>query len=292
MVASQKTIRKSQGIKTLETGCDPNSSGLISCSPESMRALTEKKLHELGLYPRSKRLTMAVYAMARNIASEAGVSATPAEKLAIGEVLVTRSIVAGVSQLKLMTRDGHFARQRGRNPAVSSAQDPNWEDIVAAEMVLTGKSGDVSRGATHYFDPKTQDSLFASGRVSNDRTAIYDSWSSGGDLLTWVGYTPGIDKERQFFFAPLPKTRAGRAENLRMRAIGRQALLSPTPSSILAATDCSARERRLAASAGGIIFAAFQNQPDAPSSRIAIAGTAMASMALPAFLILRYGRAQ
>ena len=291
VVASQRAARTARGIKNFKTGCTPNASGLITCDPDSMRATTEAKLHSLGLYAPSKRLTMAVYAMARNIGSEAGDNATAAEKLAIGETLVTRAAIKGVSQFKLMTRDGHFARQKGRNPAVSSARDPQWEDIVAAELVLSGRSGDVSRGATHYFAPKAQDSLFASGRVSNNRTMIYDSWTSGGDLLTWVGYTPGIDKERQFFFKPLPKTAAGRAEHDRMRSIGRQALVRATPASILSAPSCSSRqERRLVASTGGIIFANFENQPGAPTSKIAMAGTVMAVMALPTFLILRYGR--
>jgi hypothetical protein len=292
VVAAQKDIRKGKGIKGLSTGCTPDASGVITCSPVKMRATTERKLQALGLYPPGKTLTMAVYAMARNIGSEAGSNATAAEKLAIGETLVTRAIIRGVSQFKLMTRDGHFAKQRGRNPAVSSARDPQWEDIVAAELVLGGKSGNISRGATHYFAPKAQDALFAAGRVSNDRDGIYESWTSGGDLLTWVGYTMGIDKERQFFFRPMPKTATGRAEHARMRILGRQALTSPTPLSILSAERCGVGPRRLVATAGGLIFVGMQNQPNAPTSHLAMAGTAMAALSVPAFLILRYGRVQ
>lgn len=267
-VDAERARRSLRNIGSLKTGCTPDSSGVIQCSPERMRATTEVKLRSLGLYGPREKLSMAVYAMARNIHSEAGNRATGAEKLAIGETLVTRSRQKGVTQLKLMTRNGKFAKQKGCNPCVSSARDPAWEDIYAAELILSGRSGNISRGATHYFAPGAQDALFRSGRVSKNRSQVYELWTSGRDLITWVGYVPGVDFERQMFFRKMPQTPAGRAEHARVRPIGRQALTSRMPESFLRASECRFTER------GGNVL---------------LAGTFMLSVALPTFMILRYG---
>ena len=267
-VEAEKARREVLGLGSLKTGCTPDASGVIQCPPERMRAATEARLRSLGLYGTGERLTMATYAMARNIHSEAGNRATGAEKLAIGETLVTRARLKGVTQLKLMTRSGKFAKQKGCNPCVSSARDPAWEDIVAAELVLSGRSGGISMGATHYFAPGAQDALFRSGRVSKNRFQVYDLWTSGSDLITWVGYVPGVDFERQMFFRKMPGTAAGRAEHARMRPIGRSALTSTMPESIFQAPECRFTER------GG---------------KVLLAGTVMLSVALPTFMILRYG---
>lgn len=268
----ERARRSARNIGSLKTGCTPDSTGVIQCSPESMRATTEAKLRSLGLYGPREKLSMAVYAMARNIHSEAGNRATGAEKLAIGETLVTRARQKGVTQLKLMTRNGKFAKQRGCNPCVSSARDPAWEDIYAAELILSGRSGNISQGATHYFSPRAMDNIkrqrAAQGRSFRDRFELYDEWTSGGDLLTWVGYIPGVDFERQMFFRKMPKTPAGRAEHARVRPIGRKALTSRMPLSIFRAPECRFTER------GGNVL---------------LAGTIMLGAALPAFMILRYG---
>jgi hypothetical protein len=237
-----------------------------------MRATTEANLRASGLYPPGKRLDLQTYIMARNIGSEAGSRATGAEKLVMGEALINRAREKGKTFAQIALFNGtRFGAQLGTNPAVATARDPFFEDIVAAELVMSGASGNLGKGATHYFSPNTMDAMKRSGKITRDRFDLYDEWTSGRDLMTWVGYVPGIDINRQFLLRRMPKTAAGRAESARMKPLGRQALSRPTPKSIFDAPIC--RDSFLLA-----------------GSRYGMAGTFMLAAALPAFLILRYGK--
>jgi hypothetical protein len=230
-----------------------------------MRRATEARLHALGLYPPGKRLGMQTYIMARNIGSEAGSRATGAEKLVMGEALINRSRESGKSFAEIALFNGNrFGAQLGRNPAVATARDPFWEDIVAAELVLAGKSGNLGRGATHYFSPAGMDALKRRTGGRN-RFELYDLWTSGGDLMTWVGYVPGIDINRQFLLKRMPKTPAGRAHHELMRPLGRKALAAAMPAEIFQAPVCPDRGRS-----------------------ILIAGAVVAAVALPTYVFLRY----
>lgn len=236
-VELEAALAQAKGAGRLSTGCPigEEKTSLISCDPEAMRKKTEELLRRWGFYSSSKRLTMDVYAMARNIASEAG-SGTGAEKIAIGEALVNRAREKRVTMFSLMTRDGHFGRQYGCNPCVSSARDPSWEDIYTAELVLSGKSGNLIKGATHYYAPADQDAMFRSGRDPKDALTVYDKWTAGSSgALTWVGYIPGIDIRRQFFMkasqGPVPAD---------WRATGRAAVTAKMPPGIFDAKTCGA----------------------------------------------------
>lgn len=262
IVEDQRDRRKKAKLRALFVqGCRPGADKIIRCSPELMRGRTEERLRALGLYRPTDRLTLEAYAMARNIASEAG-QGSGAEKLAIGEVLLNRARRGkGVTSLTL--KDGSFfARQRGSNPPVSSVRDPNWEDIVAAELVLTGRSGNISRGATHYFSPRAMDFLFRREQVRRDRFGLYDSWSRS---LVWVGYVPGVDLERQFFMRE-----GSPGEIAEKRPIGLSALKEPTPASVLSPPECSflfGGVTRLLFAAGGL--AAFAGAAYWIASRLA-----------------------
>lgn len=277
-VEQAQALRKSRKMGQIKSGCRctviRNRPGkpdkcIVPCPPEQMRATTESNLHASGLYPPNKRLDLQTYIMARNIASEAGSRATGAEKLVLGEALIHRSRESGKSFAQIALFNGtRFGAQVGKNPAVATAQNPAFEDIVAAELVMSGESGNLGRGATHYFSPNGMDARKNKGIDSRGRFGLYDQWTSGGDLLTWVGYVPGINTDRQFLLKKLPKTAAGRAEHARMRPLGRQALANPTPDSVFNAPVCSRFT-------GGSI--------------LGFAGILMVSAALPAFLISRYG---
>jgi len=165
----------------LERGVIP---ATIPCSPEAMRQVAETKLAAAGL---RRSLPMAVYALARNVASEAG-SGSPEEKIAIAEAALHRARAAHESLLEQMLRDGrYFGRQRGSNPAVATSRDPSFDDIVAAELVLSGTTENFSRGATHYFGPQHL-----------DRFDVYERWTRRYGLA-WVGPLPGVDPNEQFF---------------------------------------------------------------------------------------------
>lgn len=264
--------RRAARVGSVRSGCRAGTDGVVRCDPERMRQAAEAFLRETGFFPRSKSLSFDVYAMARNIKSEAG-SGTGSEKLAIGEALINRAREKGVSMFSLMSRGGFFSRQRGCSPCVSSRQDPEVEDIIAAELVLAGKSGGIARGATHYFSPRSQNASFRRGTTSKDALTIYNSWTGGGDLLAWVGYVPGIDLGRQMFFRRMPKSDAGRQFHAAMRLIGRSALQQSTPPEVLAAPLCG-----LALGAGD----------GAPLVLVGGLGLLLAS-ATAFFMIIRYG---
>lgn len=280
-VEQARALRKSRNMGAVRSGCGctsfrSRSAGkpkkcFVPCAPEKMRATTEANLHASGLYPPGKRLDLQTYIMARNIGSEAGSSATGAEKLVMGEALIHRARQDGKTFAQIALFNGtRFGAQLGKNPAVATARDPFFEDIVAAELVMSGASGNLGRGATHYFSPNGMDFMKRTGKGTRDRFDLYDEWTSGGDLLTWVGYVPGINIDRQFLLRKMPKTAAGRAESARMKPLGRQALANPTPASVFDAQVCSR----------------FMIE----GSRIGFAGVLMVGVALPAFLIMRYGR--
>lgn len=169
----------------------------IPCAPATMRAAVERQLHAAGLLEQGRALSSEVYSLARNVASEAG-GGSFGERVAMAEAGVNRARLEGVSIDRLMMRDGKlYGRQSGSNPRVASSKDPTWVDLVIADLAITGQTGAYTRGATHYFSPDAQDSLFRTGRVPDDRSRIYERWTKTYGLM-WVGPIPGIDPSEQF----------------------------------------------------------------------------------------------
>lgn len=182
--------------------CQANEAGIVGCDPEAMRAAVERMLHQAGLYPPYKRLSMDVYAVARNIASEVG-DGTPEEQVAIAEAAVNRFRMDpgrwGTIPRMMMIDRRRFARQRGTNPPVASRQDPSWQNLYVAELVLGGDTVNFARGATIYFDSVSQraahNRCIQEGRPDCPKSAgeVYESWTTGGSKMVWVGPLPGID---------------------------------------------------------------------------------------------------
>lgn len=253
LVEDARAFAKAKGIRSIRAGCtcsktrpEPGAAAKgkcwVPCTAEAMRAATERKLHSLGLYPAGKSLPLDVYIMARNIKSEAG-SGTGAEKLAIGEALVNRARAKGQSLQRIALYNGrYFGAQWGSNPAVASRQDPHWEDIVAADLVIGGRSGNIARGATHYFGPRAQDAMARAGKDAKDRWGVVHKWhgydygslKGWGRPVQWVGQIPGIDIERQMLFRSVSSVDPGIFE-------AAKAALRPraTPSEILHASYCA-----------------------------------------------------
>jgi len=197
-----------------------------------MRATTEANLRRLGLYPSGKELSMDTYIMARNIATEVSGDGPGAELLAIGEVLINRAQLKGISFEKIgMWNSQYFAAQVGRNPAVATAKNPQWEDIVAAELVMAGESRGFTNGATAYFAPRAQD------KDPKGRFGTYDRWTGWG--WAWVGYVPGIDFESQMFFRELNLPAEQRFFD-EMFSLGKQALMAKTtPRAVMMPVACA-----------------------------------------------------
>jgi hypothetical protein len=175
-----------------------SSTEIVSCDPETMRAHVESVLLARGLLPFGGHLSAAVYGIARNIASEAG-SGSPAEKVAIGEAALNRMQSSGWPLRRVLMRDSaHYGRQRGRNPPVSTRQDPRYDDLVAAELVVSGATKGFARGATHYFSPSIIDALHGQDRHPDTRFSLLKRWSQSWGM-SWVGPLPGVNRNDQFF---------------------------------------------------------------------------------------------
>jgi hypothetical protein len=200
-LAAQKLADEHRELRDLSVpGCDFDPERhLVDCLPDGMRAGAERKLRSLGL---SMPLSLDAYIMARNIKSEAG-SGSLAEKVAIGEALVNRSRRDHKSLAQIAMRDGNwFAAQSGSNPAMSTRQDPGLVEIAIANLVLSGQTGGLARGATDYFSPKSY-SFADRMAIYEDRVGSRDSSRTG---LAWIGPVPGVDPWEQFFMVTVPKT--------------------------------------------------------------------------------------
>lgn len=204
-------------------GCPADASGVVRCTPTSMRASVDAQLHELGLFRPHDTLSLDAYSIARNIQSEASTGSL-AEKAAIAQSALNRARRDGISISQLTMRDGtRYARQMGRNPRVASSQDPTWQDVVLAIMALRGELQGTAKGATHYFSPKVQDSLYRQGRVSSDRWDIYNRWTKSWGYA-WVGPIGGIDPHKQFLMREVDKDSP---EFWAMHEAGKRSLAGP-----------------------------------------------------------------
>jgi hypothetical protein len=190
-------------------GCQLTDEGIVNCDPESMRSRAEARIKALGLYPRNRTLSLDAYSIARNIRSEAGDgrAAIPI-KVVYAEAALTRAALGDKTITQLTMRDGkHYGKQRGSNPSVSSRTDPNWEDIVIAEMAIAGAFHSFGRGTTHYFSPRIMDAWHAKGK-GKDALATFETWSHGWSSdregLIWVGELPGIDHREHFLMRWVP----------------------------------------------------------------------------------------
>jgi hypothetical protein len=114
------------------------------------------------------------------------------------------------------TADGRFKRQGYRYPIApagddgvvptahsaayaSTVLDPYDDDIAIAKAVLTGQLGDPTGGATNFFRPGLQDTLYAEGKVTRDADAVVADWTAGGLAQVSIDGIPG--DELAFFRA-------------------------------------------------------------------------------------------
>lgn len=189
------------GKKIAKSGCAVNDDGIVPCTPESLRANFESRVKSLGLYPRGRTLSLDAYSIARNIYSEAGSEPIP-HKVAMAQAAINRAREDNISISKLVMRGGtNYAKQKGTNPRVASSQDPTWEELVIAELALSGAFEGYIKGAVLYFAPK----YYSATR----KREIYDTWTDGWGNSRygygWIGPTPGIDHNSQFLMRRIPR---------------------------------------------------------------------------------------
>lgn len=196
------------------SGC-PTVGGNVRCLPESLRAAAEVKLRTSGYWPANRTLSLETYTLARYITSEVG-SGTPSDRVAVGEAAVNRAKLwelGSVNNLLLYrqrrshpnygfygpihdTPAGCAARGRkkycspyGRWAATS--RDPTLANLVAADLILSGKTGDFAKGADDQVGIEHRSAFPNPTKTIRNRAAVGNYW---------VGPLPGVNHWHTFLF--------------------------------------------------------------------------------------------
>lgn len=176
--------------------------GNVNCSPESMRAHAEAQGRSQGWWP-DKPMSLGTYTVARYITSEVG-SGSVEERVAVAEAVVNRAKLSGTDvngMLLYRQPAGHPNRgyygpihgPEGVSTApygrwAATSKDPTNVNILLADLVLSGQSGNFADGADdqngmEYFDNPAANVRKEAGQ---------------GDY--WVGPLPGVDHWRTFLY--------------------------------------------------------------------------------------------
>lgn len=194
---------------TLRSGCS-TVDGNVTCTPETMRAQTEKQLRTWNYWSSWRTLPLATYTLARYIASELG-SGTAEERAAIGVAAVNQAKLRklpDVNGLLLYPQaagnphrgfygpihgpEGITTAPYGRWAATSL--DPTIVDVLIANFVLDGGTGDFAKGADDQVGPEAW----------TTDVARQSPLANGSRRNYWIGPTPGIDHWRTFLYTHRP----------------------------------------------------------------------------------------
>jgi len=205
----------------LHSGCSPDANGNIQCAPETMRAGAEKQLQATEFWPHDKPLDLATYTLARNIQSEVG-GGTVEERVAIGEVAANQALrrKQDVNGLLLYTQPNRLYGQinvpgKGNinHRFAATSSDPSVLNVLLADLVLTGKSENISH------DADDQDGLEFKRYFPVPMNRILSEARQGS---YWVGPVPGVDHWKTTLFRRYghkPDSSEGRALIERAREV-------------------------------------------------------------------------
>lgn len=151
------------------------------------------------------------YALARTISSEARPN-SPAEMLAIGEAIRNQADDNGTGIYDLVTHhrkradvSGRFGEQHGRY--ASTQNDPTARSLEVAKIVMQ-RTTDLAQGATHWIDPKVQDSGKQGSRTIVPTAEIVKRREKAGLMPIQI---EGVDPGRLMMFAKAGLKKAGAA---------------------------------------------------------------------------------
>jgi hypothetical protein len=227
---------------TVPSGCgsaDP-STGNIPCQPEQMRASAEAFVRARGF---AITLSLEEYAFARYMQSEVG-SGTLEARVAVGEAGLNRVKRSGKSIMQLLAPSGYFGpihgsdalcrtlpnpRTPGSNytcpPAESgtccapfhrwaaTSRDPTILNVLLAKLIVSGESGNFSRGADDQDGPE----YYARGGQATLDNYVRKLAANG---KFWVGPLPGVDHWLTFLqFTPNALVRAASGTMLMQRGL-------------------------------------------------------------------------
>lgn len=184
----------------LRSGCSPDANGNIQCAPETMRAGAEKQLQASEFWPRGKPLDLATYTLARYMQSEVG-SGTVVERAAVGEAAMNRARLRkqDANGLLLYTQPNRLYGQinvPGKGNInkrwAATSRDPSVLTTLLADLVISGRSENVSRGADD------QDGLEFKKYFPVPMNRILSEARNSGRY--WVGPIPGVDHWKTTLF--------------------------------------------------------------------------------------------
>jgi hypothetical protein len=219
----------------VSSGC-ATSGGRVQCDPDDMRAKAQKKLEALGVW--RGPLSLATYTLARYIASEVG-SGTPEEKVAVAEAAVHRVTLENLRDVNslLLYRIKGSAGYGAYGPIhgssmdapfgrwAATSRDPDVDDLLIADFVLTGRSQNFSRGADDQWGPEIEGD--EKHPVGWGYRAVAGKKAQGRKY--WTGPLPGVDHWHTFLFRTRKDTTPDSPTGLALIAAG-QAALSQRPS--------------------------------------------------------------
>lgn len=201
----------------LYSGCSVNAAGNVGCDPEAMRAAAEQKLREGGYL---RNLSLETYTLARYMQGEVGGGyggGTLEEAVAVGEAAINRAKLEGKRDANaiLLYRQnpghpnyGFYGPIHGPGGTATAPYgrwatthaDPTVLAVLLADLITSGKSGNLSRGAVDQASP-----AYAANFPSIPGYVKY----LANNRLFWIGPVPGIDHWRTFLVANQPGQSSG-----------------------------------------------------------------------------------
>ena len=219
-VAADPSLRKERrkGKRARINRSTTDAAGTVRESPRTLLAQARRF---------DPQTTLEELTAARLIASERD-SGNPTEWAAIVDAELNRARRRKKPSLfASLTSAGTFGRQGRRAPGgrkrrAATRRDPTLAQLRIARRVLSGELRGVSRGATRFFDPRTQERLFRKGDKGHcPAQVILKKWSfalkyrdrsrcqlgtkPGRDTQAWVGPIPNIDARRLMLFRPMKR---------------------------------------------------------------------------------------
>ena len=171
--------------------------GFVPCPPDQLRVAAEKSMRLMNVWPKDKPLPLAVYSLARNIASDADKGSIE-ERVVVGEITLNESarLKTDPTALLLMNKiklSYYGAADQGR--FASTHQDPTVGHVLIAAFILAGQTDNFSRGTTAYIKPNT---------INNDtRLIAFLGEKFASNKWGWVGHFPNVNIRHLFGLIPM-----------------------------------------------------------------------------------------
>lgn len=203
-VAPVAAVVEKLGVGVVGDDIPEDNLGVVRASPETLLFSANQDL--------PSPIDLDTYTLARAIRSEHGRSSRTLKTWIAwavrNEARRRRTSVHNLSTKSRARTSGLYARQRTDARYIATNVSPRGDDVeVARDVLRAPQSSDVTKGATNFFSPRTQDALFARaqrgdpklvGRITRDADGVRFTWLSRG--LVSRGTPPGVPEDEIEFF--------------------------------------------------------------------------------------------